>query len=441
MENWIYLGLALILVVVNGFFVAAEFALVKVRPSRLEQLAKGGSLMGKVATWLSKRLDASLSACQLGITLASLALGWVGEPAFHHLVHPVFASMGIANEHVVEIVSFLFAFVVITALHLVIGEQAPKIFAIRKPEPMALWCAFPLAAFYYMAYPLLVALNWTTSVLLAWIGVDAVGEHGAPHTEDEIRHLVAQSHVHGELTGNEAKLINAVLEFDEGSAHEIMTPRSDVITLAKGAPITEWIETVRRYRFSRYPIVEDSLEKAVGVLHVQHLVGIDLQESFDCSEILQPAHFVPETMATKDLLQHFKSSHCLLAFVVDEHGTVVGIVTLEDVLEEIVGELEDEFDEQVRDIETESETVFRVLGQAPIDDVNRTMGLSLKSDSDSIGGYVMEQLGRVAEQGDSVLFDGGALEILRVEGPRVVSLRIRLNEPTPKPEVSPTDHT
>ncbi|WP_417730401.1 hemolysin family protein [Rosistilla oblonga] len=439
MENWINFGIALLLVVINGFFVAAEFALVKARPSRLEQMALGGNLFAKVASWLARRLDASLSACQLGITLASLALGWVGEPAFHHLIEPVFAWMGISNPDVLHVVSLVFAFTTITALHLVIGEQAPKIFAIRKPEPMAVWCALPLAGFYYVAYPLLVALNWITSLLLRSIGVDAVDEHGTPHTEEELRNLVAQSHVHGELTRSEAQLINAVLEFDDQSAHQIMTPRTDVVTLSMDAPIEDWITTIRKYRFSRYPVVEQSLEKAVGVLHIQHLVGLDLSQPLDRAALLQPPNFVPETIPIKTLLQHFKSSQSLLAFVVDEHGTVVGVVTLEDVLEELVGELEDEFDEQVRDIVREDDQTFRVLGQTPLDDINKMMGLTLQShDSDSLGGFVMQQLGRVAEQGDVIQIDGAKIEILRVEGPRIVSLRVRLAAPLASLDAAPS---
>lgn len=348
--NWLTdardIVIALLLVGLNGFFVAAEFALVKVRRSQLEVLGGDGALAGSVASWLGKRLDASLSACQLGITMASLALGWVGEPAFADLLRPLFEAVGVATPDLVHSVAFVVAFTTITALHLVIGEQTPKIFAIRRPEKMLVWCALPLALFYFLFYPLLRALSATTAFLLRFVGVGSVSEGESPHTEGEIRALVAQSHVSGELTRREHRLINAVFESDDLICRRVMVPRSNVVYFTVNQPLAECLPIVKQKKHTRYPICETSLDNTIGILHIKDLIDVDADDKIDFRSVIRPAHHVPETMPISRLLRHFQQTHQLMALVEDEHGTVVGVVTLENVLEPLVGAVEDEFDDE-----------------------------------------------------------------------------------------------
>ncbi len=364
--NWLTdardIVVALLLVGLNGFFVAAEFALVKVRGSRLDVLGAKGSFAGRVARWLGKRLDASLSACQLGITMASLALGWVGEPAFADLLRPLFEAVGVATPQLVHTVAFAVAFTTITALHLVIGEQTPKIFAIRRPEQMLVWCALPLALFYFLSYPLLWALNATTTFLLRLVNVGSADEHESPHTEDEIRALVAQSHAHGELSRREHHLINAVFESDDLICRRVMVPRSNVVYFTVNQTLAECLPIVKQKKHTRYPICETSLDDAIGILHIKDLIDVDSAEKIDFRSVIRPAHHVPETMPISRLLRHFQQTHQLMALVDDEHGTVVGVVTLENVLEPIVGAVEDEFDDEAPPIVEEGNGRFIVRG-------------------------------------------------------------------------------
>ena len=255
--------LALLLVVVNGYFVAAEFALVKVRGSQIVELVRQGRPFAKTARWLAERLDGSLSACQLGITMASLALGWVGEPAFAAVLRPMLEAMG-ADETLVHLVAFTVGFTFITALHLVIGEQAPKIFAIRRPEQMVRWCALPLKFFYLATYPLMISLNWSTEIILRRLGVQSGGEHEVPHSEEEIKALLREAHVHGDLTRNEHRLINAVFEFDDMICRRVMVPRADVEFFEANASLSDCIEKARRSRHTRFSALRRFARQGAG---------------------------------------------------------------------------------------------------------------------------------------------------------------------------------
>jgi CBS domain containing-hemolysin-like protein len=363
-----------------------------------------------------------LSACQLGITMASLGLGWVGEPAFARLLEPLLHAMGVESEQALHATAFVIAFSTITALHLVIGEQAPKIFAIRRPEQMLLWCAVPLAAFYFMAYPLLAALNWTTSILLRMVGVSSTG-HDVPHSEDEILALVSQAHVHGELTPDEHKLISAVFQFDDLICRRVMVPRSEVVSLDVSMPLEQCEQIVRDTRHSRFPVCNGSLDDVVGVLHTKDLIGAK-PEDFDIAALSRTPHHVPETIPVSRLLQHFQQTHQLMALVDDEHGTVIGVVTLENVLEPIVGAVRDEFDNEHHPIVKDGKG-FLVLGGTPLHMVNDQIGTALDArDVDTVSGLLTEVAGRTLEVGDQVQLDGVQAEVLEVDGTRAVRVRM-----------------
>jgi CBS domain containing-hemolysin-like protein len=435
MQDWvanvILIAVTIVLVLLNGFFVASEFALVKLRRGRLEELVREGRLFSPTAKWLMDRLDRALSACQLGITMASLGLGWIGEPAIARLLEPAFHAIGITSAAVLHTISFIIAFTIITAAHLTIGEQAPKIFAIRRPESIALWCAVPLRWFYIVSYPLLMGLNSVTSLLLRTVGVHGAGEHDAPHSEEEIRALLSHSHAHGELTQSEARLLEAVFEFDETACRQVMVPRIDVQFFDVNKSLAEAIRTARTSAHTRFPLCDGSLDHVLGVIHTKDLIGVTEQDGIELREIARPPHYVPETAPIRRLLAQFKASRQHLAFVIDEYGSVDGIVTLENVLERLVGSVQDEFDAEAPMVVPDGPGRFLVPGGAAISEVNRRLDLHLASrEVETVGGLIMERLGRVATPGDRVSLDDGVeAEVLEAAGARIERVRLVLPRP------------
>jgi len=428
------LGIAATLVIANGFFVAAEFALVKIRPSRLDDLVNDGVRFAPTAKWLASRLEQSLSAGQLGITMASLALGWVGEPAFAELVKPVLNFISVTGESTQHIVSFIVAFTAITALHLVIGEQAPKIFAIREPEKMLLWCAIPMKAFFLLTYPLMAALTTTTAWLLNLVGLKQVDAHGETFTETEIRALVHQAHVHGELTRNEHTLIDAIFEFDDQVCRRIMLPRHDVAFVDVSQPVDETMAMIRRTRHTRYPVCDGSLDNVVGVLHIKDLLQEDIDESFDFRDVARPPRKVPESLPVGKLLKHFQGTHQLMAFVIDEHGTVIGIVTLENVMEQIVGDVADEFDIEDPEIVPDGPGQFVALGTTPIEAIEERLDVQFSaSDADTLSGLLMQYSHGIVEEGQSVRLGKVAADVLDASNGRAVRVRLTLPQSQPAP--------
>lgn len=427
---WALLSIALVLLIANGFFVAAEFALVKVRVSRVEHMVTTKRLFAKPALWLAKRLEMTLSACQLGITMASLALGWVGEPAVATLLEPLFGLVGITSIAIVHTVSFIVGFTLITALHLVIGEQAPKIFAIRQPETMLLWCALPMKWFYILTYPLMVALNASTGWILGLFGMKEAGEHEVPYTEEEIRALLSEAHIHGNLTKSEANLLDAVFEFDDMVCRRIMLPRGETVIIDINIPVKETLELIRRSKHSRYPVCDGSLDSVLGVLHVKDLIGRDIGEDFDFQSIARPPKKVPESMQISTLLRHFRGTHQLMAFVLDEHGTVVGIVTLENVLEEIIGDVADEFDVEDPQIVPEEPGSFLIDGSTAVEDVESALDVQFEeTEQDTMAGLLMHHAQRIVQAGDIVAltveeYPVAEAKVIAVSDDRPTKLRI-----------------
>ncbi len=426
------LALAIVLVILNGFFVAAEFALVKVRVSQVDKMVEEKKLFANTARWLCQRLDHSLSACQLGITMASLALGWVGEPAFAKLVEPVFGAFGLDTEgQLLHVVSFIVAFSVITSLHLVIGEQAPKIFAIRKPEKMVRWCAPIMKFFYYLLFPFMYALNWVTEIILSWLGLSGGSGHDTPHSEEEIRALLREAHIHGNLTGSEHSLINNVFEFDDLICRLVMVPRGDVSYLDVNNPFPKQLEKAKEKLHTRYPVCDGSLDEVLGVVHMKDLLGIAADDaSFDVRTVMRQPTKVPENMPISKVLKHIQTTHQLLTFVIDEYGTTIGIVTLENVLEKIVGPVDDEFDVvDEPEIQRQPNGQFIVLGATPIIEVERALGVNLDDeDADTVAGVLMARSGKMPETGDRIQFDGASAEILEVKKDHAERIRFSLNE-------------
>lgn len=406
------IGIAFLLVLLNGFFVASEFAIVKVRATRLEELERRGVGSARRAKKLVEHLDEYLSATQLGITVASLGLGWIGEPAFAELFAPLFSSLGGWEPVVTHSLAVTSAFLLITFLHIVLGELAPKSLAIQKTDTVTLLCAAPLTWFYRLSHPFIWALNSTANAFLKLLGVRPATESETTHSEEEIRLILAQSSRAGIIDVEERRLLERVFEFGDRSVRQIMVPAGEVVFLDLEKSFEENLETARHSKHTRYPLCEGSLDRVVGIIHVKDLLwrSQELGPEFDLRMIKRPVHFVPETRLIKFLLPEFRRTRTHLAVVVDEFGSTVGIVTLEDVLEELVGEIQDEFDAETPPamIRRQGPGRYLVHGRTLIEDLERELGVALgDEENDTIAGHILTRLGRMARIGDEVELPGG----------------------------------
>jgi magnesium and cobalt exporter, CNNM family len=416
---------ALVLIGLNAFFVTAEFALVRVRETRLVQLEQEGSAQAKTARAALHDLDAYLSVCQVGITIASLGLGWVGEPAVSALIRPGLGALGIVGEGLVGLISVILGFVIITYVHLVFGEQAPKYFSIQRAEGAALWISGPLRFFMLLFRPMVWLVNASTNFVLRPWGI-RLGEEMEAHSEEELRIMISSSTASGILEPEERDYLNNVFDFGDTVAREVMVPRPDIIALPSDAPLEELVEKAAFDRYTRYPVYEGDLDHVLGAVHVKDLFRAAREdpENFDLAPLIRDCLVVPENKKIEEILREFQRRKLQMAIVIDEWGSVEGLVTIEDVLEEIVGEIQDEFDEDEASIEPISENTYAIDGRIPITGVNEYFGLDLPhEDFDTIGGYVLGSLGRPPEPGDTVEVDGGAtLRVKSVDGPRVSML-------------------
>ncbi len=424
---WLNLLMALVLVGLNGFFVAAEFALVRVRESRIVQLEQEGSARAGVVRETLRDLDSNLSVCQVGITVASLALGWVGEPAVSHLIEPILAGIGVASDRVVTVVSVIIGFGVITYAHLVFGEQAPKYYSIQRAERVSLWISRPLNLFRLVLRPVVWVVNASTNFILRPWGI-RLGKEMEAHSEEELRIMISSSTASGVLDPEEREYLNNIFDFGDRVAREIMVPRPDIEALTSDAPLAELAEKAAFGRYTRYPVYEEDLDNILGAVHVKDLfraAGED-PRGFDIREVVRECLVVPENKPIEQILREFQTRKLQMAIVIDEWGSVEGLITIEDVLEEIVGEIQDEFDEGEAAIELISDGLFAIDGRIPITEVNEHFDLDLPhEDFDTIGGYVLGSLGRPPEAGDSVEADGATLHVKSVDGQRVSMLTLQ----------------
>ncbi len=415
---------ALVLIVLNGFFVAAEFALVRVRESRIVQLEQEGSARAGVVHGVLRDLDTYLSVCQVGITVASLALGWVGEPAVSALIAPGLEALGIGNESVIELVAVILGFAVITYAHLVFGEQAPKYFSIQRAEGTVLWISRPLRIFMFLFRPLVWLVNASTNFILRPWGI-RLGEEEEAHSEEELRIMISSSTSSGVLDPQEREYLNNVFDFGDTVAREIMVPRPDVEALPNDAPLDELVERAAFGRYTRYPVYEGDLDHVLGAVHVKDLFRAAKEDgaTFDLEPLIRECLVVPENKRIEEILREFQRRKLQMAIVIDEWGSVEGLVTIEDILEEIVGEIQDEFDEDEAAIEPLGNDTYAVDGRILITNVNQYFGLDLPhEDFDTIGGYVLGALGRPPEVGDVVEVEDAILRVKSVDGPRVSML-------------------
>jgi CBS domain containing-hemolysin-like protein len=430
------LGLAavVVLVLANAFFVAAEFALVGARKTRLDELARAGDRKARLARTAVQSLDRYISATQLGITLASLGLGWIGEPALASLIEGGFRWLPPpASTIATHTVASVIAFAIITVLHIILGELVPKALALIYPEQVSSWVAAPLMGFSWVMSLPIALLNGTANRLLRFIGIDPPGESERLHSPEEIRMLVEQSTEGGSLLQQDARLLEGVFEFSEKTAQEVMTPRTKIVAIEAERSVEEAADEVAVAGRSRYPVYTDSLDEIVGVVHAKDILGaLRSRPGQAVRAVMRPPLFVPGTREVEDVLADMKRLKTHLAIVLDEYGGTAGLVTMEDLLEEIVGPIYDEHDLQERGAPEDGGA--RIEGTMPITDFNTDYEESLDdTDYTTIGGYVFGQLGRLPRIGDRVAAGSHELEVAEMEGRRVKSLRLH----APKPEVSP----
>ena len=418
------LGVIAGLVFLNGFFVAAEFALVKIRLSQLEALADEGNTRAAKAQAVAGDLDAYLSACQLGVTLASLGLGWVGEPFLAQMLHPVFARVGISSPAVITSVSLLLAFSGITFLHIVLGEQAPKILAIRKPLPATLIVSGPLRLFYILFMPAIWFLNISSNWVLKHIlRTEPVKEGELAHSEEELRLILNESEKSDEVSSIGRDILVNALDMRRRVVRDIMTPRGEVVYLDLEESFDENVEKALASRHTRFPLCRGHLDNAVGLIHIKELVPLMRDPHPDLMKIKREMIPVPEMMSLEKLLNLFLVRHAHLAIVVDEYGGTVGMVTMENILEELVGDIQDEFDTERAEFRKINEHEFVVDGTLGLYELSDLAGLELEnSDVSTIGGYVTHLLGHLPKQGEQVRIEDYLITVTQTDGRRIGQL-------------------
>ncbi|MGZ7441661.1 hemolysin family protein [Paenibacillus sp. TH7-28] len=423
--------IVLILVLLNGFFVAAEFSLVKVRQSRLTQLVKEGNRRANYALKVNKRLDTYLSATQLGITLASLGLGWVGEPAVSELlVEPLMHKMGATDPTLISTISVAVGFAIITFLHIVMGELAPKSLAIQKSEETSLWLSWPLLMFYRLFLPVIWLLNTAANGALRLFGIEPAGEAEAAHSEEEIRILMNQSAKSGVFDQDEMKLVDNIFDFSDMLAREVMLPRTDMDCLYTNLSWEENMKIVAETKHSRYPVAVEDKDQIIGFVHITDLLLPEADRPLDLAEMIRPILNVPESMEVSQVLRLMQKKHSQMTLVVDEYGGTAGLLTAEEILEEIVGDLHDEFEDERPEVEILAEGVYSVDGRLLIEEVNDLVGSDIEDEEvDSIGGWLFKELEGAPAKGKKIQVDDTLFEVaesgrLRITRVKITKLQI-----------------
>ena len=419
--------LVIFLIFMNGFFVAAEFCCVKIRPSRLETLIAEGVSRAKYAKQLTDHLDSSLSVTQLGITLASLGLGWVGEPAIAVLILPPTQHMGLPDE-VGHTVALAIAFTLITSLHIVLGELTPKSMAIANVERILLAIAFPMVLFGRVMRPFVWVLNTVANHISRKLGYEVKGENEDAHTEEEIRLLMKESFRQGLINSTEADFVDKVFSFTELNAREIMVPRTDMICLYLDDPPADRIKTIIEEQQTRYPVCYEDKDHIIGFIHVKDLLPPLMRgERLNLRRYIRKALIVPESMDGSILLRTMQEQGSQLAIVVDEYGGTAGMVTVEDIIEQIVGDIRDEFDVERESVEWRGLDICSIDAKLLLEEVDDLLGVCIvDEDVDSIGGWLYDQLGEVPRVGQMAAHAGALLYVEEVEGIRITRVLLRM---------------
>lgn len=421
---------ALFLVLLNGFFVAAEFAMVKLRSTKVEAIAEQNGWRGHILRTVHNQLDAYLSACQLGITLASLGLGWVGEPAFAELLTPLLSAIGIESQKLVHGISFFVAFFIISYLHIVVGELAPKSWAIRKPELLSLWTAAPLYAFYWLMYPAIYLLNASANAILRVAGQGEPGPHHEHHySRDELK-LILHSSRARDPSDQDMRVLASAVEMGELEVVDWANSREDLVHLALDARLDEVFTLFRRHKYSRYPVYDETSGSFVGVLHIKDLLlQLSLFEmlpsKFNLADLMRPIERVTKHMPLSELLETFRKGGAHFALVEEADGKVVGFLTMEDVLEVLVGDIQDEHHKAERGVLAYQPGKLLVRGDTPLFKIERLLGIDLDHiEAETLAGLVYESLNRVPEEDEMLETEGLHIIIKKMKGPKIVLAKV-----------------
>ena len=418
----------LALVLLNGFFVAAEFAIVKIRDTQLNTLVSKGHRRAKIARRVIRNLDASLSACQLGITLASLALGWVGEPVFAALLAPLMNWLQIDSATIRNSIAVVVGFTAITFLHITAGEQAPKWLAIQRPLATSLWVVQPLEWFHRLSYPFIWLLNYASLWMLRQLGLQPAGESEHGHSEEELRLLFTSSHARagGSTLGRDI-VLNA-LDLRNRIAREVMRPRQEIVALDTEASITECLDVAEKTRYSRFPLSEGGdLDKTLGVVHFKDLFVMRLKakRGRELVSVMRKLIYVPETARLEKLLQLFLERKLHMGIVVDEYGGTVGMITLDNILEELVGQIQDEFDQEKPLLQKVGEQTWELAGTLPLHELSELIGEDLADEGiTTASGFVTHRLGGFPKVGDVLTLGRHELRVEEMDGLRVAKMRL-----------------
>jgi CBS domain containing-hemolysin-like protein len=420
--------LIVILIALTAFFVATEFAIVKVRVSRIDQLIAEGKKGALSARRVVIHLDEYLSACQLGITITALGLGWLGEPTVEKILHPLFVYLQL-NESITHILSFGIAFALVTFLHVVVGELAPKTVAIQKAEAVTLLFAVPIFWFYKLMYPFIWFLNGSARGLVGLFGLKPASEHEVAHSEEELRILLSESFKSGEINKNELKYMNNIFKFDERIAKEIMVPRTEIVTISINDTYSNIMKTIKSEHYTRYPVVDGDKDNIRGFINVKEFLTALQDKNIDDFKLeifINPIIRVIENVPIHDLLVKMQKERTHIALLMDEYGGTSGLVTVEDIIEEIVGEIRDEFDEdEVPVIRKINENHFIIDAKLLIEDVNKLLGTDLlHEDVDTIGGWFLTN-NIDAEAASEIEIEGYIFKVQKIDGHQIQYLEIK----------------
>ena len=422
------IALTLFFVFLNGFFVAAEFAIVKVRASQIELRARDGNILARLAQHMVNHLDAYLNASQLGITLASLGLGAIGEPVVAQIVHDIVGLFNVQLDgDLLHSISIAIAFTLITVMHIVLGEMAPKSLAIRRPEIVSLVVSIPMRAFFFVFRPVIYMLNYLSIAMLRAIGIEHTAEHEI-HSPEELRYLIAQSGEQGALEMSERELIENVFEFTETTVDQVMVPRSRIVALDISDSMDQMLDIVMEEGYSRLPVYEDSIDNIVGIIYAKDLITLmHHKELILIQDILHTAYFVQEDVLVQKLLKDMQTKRIHLAIVQDEFGGTAGLVTMENIIEELVGSIQDEYDEEAPLVAERTRDTWEFDAGVHIDDLNEVLPHPLPESDlyDTLGGLITSHAGRIPAKGEGVLLDHYAATILEGSPRRVERIRLK----------------
>ncbi|MDN4525149.1 hemolysin family protein [Fictibacillus fluitans] len=422
-----------VLILLTAFFVAAEFSIIRVRITRIDQLVAEGNRNALAAKKVITNLDGSLSACQLGITITALGLGWLGEPTVEHLLHPLFVNLELSAA-LAKTISFIVAFASITFLHVVLGELAPKTIAIQKAESVSLLLARPLLIFYRIMYPFIWALNGSAQLFVKLFGFQSASEHEMAHSEEELRSILSESYKSGEINKSEFSYVNNVFEFDNRLAKEIMVPRTEIVTLQVDQTLDEVFETIIEEQFTRYPVVGEDKDEILGMINSKELFHgvMKGKQAVPLEKYTRPILSVFENIPIQELLTKMQKKRAHMAILMDEYGGTSGMVTIEDILEELVGEIRDEFDQDESPMILNVNAKTRVLdGKVLIEDVNDMYALDIdETDLDTIGGWMLSMNSDI-QKNDVVRHEKYEFKVSEMEGHQIKKIQVREVEEQP----------